>query len=86
MQVLEDLYAFRHGEFRAWMLYTELQSELSSGKKYDLPSPSIDRNGPALVNFQNKFIFLSGDMKAETMDWVECYSIQKNVWFQAPRL
>ena len=86
VQVLWDLYAFKHGEGRAWTQYTELWGEKRRGKRYERVLPSIDRNGPALTNYANKFIFLTGNNRVETMDLVECYSVRHDVWCTAPSL
>ena len=95
VQVGSDVYGFQHRDTDARLVqYTGLSLGAPEIKAIERAKPLRPRGYPSLVNFQDRFIFVSGGedlttcsvTSKEYLSSTDVFDVAKNEWRRAPRL
>lgn len=86
MQVGPDIYAFQDRRDPCeFVKYSVNNSDTCGARitKTDLAQPTTPRFGPSLTGFKMVWVFAIG---GDSLDQCEVYSIEEDVWYDAPSL
>ena len=70
-----------------WLLYTNVLTVDNSVTKTTKATPKLARYRPALTNFRDRLLFMTGGfITGSGQSSVEFYTIESDLWSDAPNL